>query len=140
MVNVKGNDEFMKLVPRNYYDLFDNFFLDREENFGGMKCDIYERDNKFHIEMDIPGFNKEDIKLECNKGNLIITAEKNVEKEESDDKKYIRRERSYGQIQRSFYLGDIDEENIEANFQNGTLHVIIPKKEEKDTKKYIEVK
>ena len=57
-----------------------------------------------------------------------------------EEKKYIRRERSYGKVQRSFYLGDINEENIEANFHNGTLHIIVPKKDEKETKKFIEVK
>ena len=136
---VKGNDK-MKLVPRNYYDLFDNFFLDERDDFSSMKCDIYEKHNKYHIDMDIPGFNKEDIKIECNKGNLIISAEHNQEHEEKEEKKYIRRERSYGKVQRSFYLGDINEENIEANFHNGTLHIIVPKKEEKDKKKFIEVK
>lgn len=130
----------MKLVPRNYYDLFDNFFLDERDDFGGMKCDIYEKHGKYHIDMDIPGFNKEEIKIECNKGNLIVSAEKKNETEEKDEKKYIRRERSYGRVQRSFYLGDVDEDKIEANFHNGTLHVVVPKKEEKDTKKYIEVK
>lgn len=138
MIIVKGMIK-MKLVPRNYYldDLFNNFF-EGEEN--KMRCDIYEKDNKYHIEMDIPGFKKDEIKLECNQGNLTITAEKNEEDEEKEGKKYLRRERVYGKYQRSFYLGDIDEDNIEASFEHGTLCIAIPKKEEKETKKYIEVK
>ena len=83
---------------------------------------------------------KDEIKIECNQGNLTITAEKSDSEEEKEEKKYIRRERVYGKYQRSFYLGDIDEENIEASFDHGTLSVVIPKKEEKDTRKYIEVK
>lgn len=136
---VKGNGEIMKIVPRNYYfdDLFDNFFSGEESK---MKCDIYEKEGNYVLEMDIPGYKKEDIKIECNKGNIVIIAEKENKMEEHDDKKYLRRERIYGKYQRSFYLGDILEENISATFQDGTLKVIVPKMEEKDTRKYIEVK
>ncbi len=128
----------MKLVPRNYYldDLFDNFFASEDNS---LKCDIYEKDGKFHIEMDIPGYNKDEIKIESNKGNIIITAEK--EREEKDEgKKYLRKERVYGKYQRSFYLGDVNEDEIDATFQNGILTVVVPKQGEKETKKYIEVK
>lgn len=130
----------MKIVPRNYYldDLFDNFFASETNT---LKCDIYEKDGSFHLEMDIPGFKKEEIKIESNKGNIIVSAEKETSNEEKDtDKKYLRRERVYGKFQRSFYLGDIEENNIEASFNNGTLHIIVPKQEEKETKKFIEVK
>ncbi len=104
-----------------------------------MKCDIYESEGKYHIEMDIPGFRKDEIKIECNKGNIVITAEKSDEQKD-EDKKYLRRERVYGKYQRSFYLGDIVEDEIEASFDNGILHIVVPKLEEKETKKYIEVK
>ena len=130
----------MKLIPRNDYyldDFFNNVFEREDED---MKCDIYLKDNNYHVEMDVPGFKKEDIKIECNKGNLIITAEKNENHEEKDGKKYIRRERNYGKYQRSFYLGEINEDDINASYNNGTLSIIIPKKEEHNTKKYIEVK
>ena len=73
----------MKLIPRNDYyldDFFNNFFEREDED---MKCDIYLKDNNYHVEMDVPGFKKEDIKIECNKGNLIITAEKNENHEEN---------------------------------------------------------
>ena len=128
----------MRLMPRSYYldDLFDNFLSSEDSK---MKCDIYESEGKYHIEMDIPGFNKDEIKIECNKGNIVITAEKKDEEKE-EDKKYLRRERVYGKYQRSFYLGDIVEDEIEASFDNGILHIVVPKLEEKETKKYIEVK
>jgi HSP20 family protein len=116
----------------------DNFLEDFKEN-DKMKCDIYEKDNVYYIEADIPGYNKEDIKIEFNKGNLIITASKDSEEEEND-KNYLRRERYYGKYQRSFYLGEVDEENSEASFTNGILKISVPKKLEEETKKYIEIK
>ena len=126
------------MLPRKFY--FDDFMDSlMESDNNSMKCDIYEKDNNFVIEMDLPGFNKEDIKLECNKGNVIITAEKEDKKEEKDEKKYIRRERSYGKYSRSFYLGDIDQENINASFNNGTLEITIPKIDEEKNKKYIDI-
>lgn len=130
----------MNLIPRKYYldDMFDNFLSVPEESH--MKCDIYEEAGDYHIEMDIPGFNKQDIKIECDKGYLTITAEKKEENNDSDqEKKYIRRERVYGKYQREFYLGDIDSDKVKAEFQNGVLKVTVPKKEEVVTKKTIEI-
>ena len=130
----------MSLIPRNYFgDIFDDFMpMTKEEN---MKCDIYEKDGDYHIEMDIPGFDKSEIKIEAKKDYLTITAEKSNERdEESKDKNYIHRERSYGKYQRSFYLHDLDSENVNAEFNNGVLNITVPKKEEKEDKKYIEIK
>ena len=126
------------MLPRRFYfdNALDDFF---EEEGAKMKCDIYEKDNKYHVEMDLPGFTKDEIKIECNKGNLIVTAEKE-EDEENKDKKYLRRERSYGKYSRSFYLGDIEEDGINAEFQNGTLHITVPKVDENKDKKYIDIK
>ena len=126
------------MLPRFYFDnALDQFF----DNDGGkMKCDIYEKDNTYHVEMDLPGFKKEEIKIECNKGNLNITAEKEENDEVKDeDKKYIRRERSYGKYSRSFYLGEINEEEIEAKFDNGTLKISIPKLSKDEGKKLIDI-
>lgn len=129
----------MDLIPRKFYldDLFDNFMTTRESS--NMKCDIYEKGGKYHIEMDVPGFDKKDISLEVKDGYLNITAEKNDE-DDIEEKNYIRKERTYGKYQRSFYLGDLDEENVEASFNNGTLTVVVPKKESKENKKIIEIK
>lgn len=127
------------LPTRFYFDnALDQFF---ESENSKMKCDIYEKDNTYHVEMDLPGFKKEEIKVECNKGNLVITAEKSSNNEEKDeDKKYLRRERVYGKISRSFYLGDINEDAIEAKFDNGTLTISIPKIDENKNKKLIDIK
>ena len=130
------------MLPRRFY--FDNALDDLFEEEGArMKCDIYEKDNTYHVDMDLPGFKKEEIKVECNKGNLIVSAEKKHEEEEKDEKKkYLRRERKfYGKYQRSFYVGGIDQDNIQANFENGILKISMPKKEEeKSSKKTIEIK
>lgn len=126
------------MLPRKMFldDMFDNFL---ESETSKMKCDIYEADGAYNLELDMPGFNKDDISIEYNKGNLVITAEKKDEHEEKNKKKYIRRERFYGKLSRSFYLGDIEEEAIKAEFKDGTLRVIAPKKVEESSKKVINI-
>ena len=119
------------MLPRIFYDNF----LDEMPSIKGMQCDIYEKDNEYHLEMDIPGYQKDEIKIECHKGTLTIKAEKNEVSEEQDEKKnYIKKERKYGKIERSFYLGDIEEENIHAKYENGILEIIVPEKKEIERK------
>ncbi len=128
------------MLPRRFYfdNAIDQFFESEESK---MKCDIYEKDNIYHVEMDVPGFTKDEIKVECNKGNLVIIAEKEQHNEANDeDKKYLRRERIFSKYSRSFYLGDINEEEIEAEYNDGTLHITIPKIDEEKNKKYIDIK
>ena len=129
----------MDLNPRKFYldDVFDDFVTSKREQ--GLKCDIYEKEGVYHIEMDIPGFDKKDISMEVKDGYLVISASKEDNVNE-DEKNYIRRERVYGKYERSFYLGDLDEERIEAEFANGVLKVTIPKKEKVENKKTIEIK
>ena len=129
----------MNIMPRKFYldDIFDEMMLPKKEQH--MKCDIYEKDGNYHIEMDVPGFDKKDISLEVKNGYLNVTAHRKSE-EDVKEKNYIRKERSYGKFQRSFYVGDLDEDKIEASFNNGTLTVVIPKKEAETNKKYIEIK
>lgn len=129
----------MDLIPRKFYldDIFDDLMVPERSN--NIKCDIYEKDGKYNIEMDVPGFKKEDIKLDCEKGYLTIAAEKH-DKVDEHDKKYIRKERSYAKIERSFYLGDCEEDKINAQYKDGTLFITVPKKNENQNKKYIEIK
>lgn len=128
------------MIPKFYLDSVIDNFLEGESS--KMHCDIYEKENKYYIEMDLAGFKKNEIKIECNNGNIAITAEKETKNnnEQESSRKYLRRERVYNKYSRSFYLGDINEEEIEAEFIDGTLTVIIPKLEEKDTKKFIDIK
>ena len=128
----------MDLMPRKFYldDMFDDFLSTKST---GMKCDIYEKDGCYHVEMDTPGFSKGDLNISMDNGYLTITAEKSHE-DHDDSKNYIRRERSYGKYERSFYLGEVDEENIDATFKDGVLKLSIPKADENKSKKVIEIK
>ncbi len=136
----------MMLVPRkNNFDLFDNFFdedfFPRKEN-NLMRTDISEKKDKYVIEIDLPGFSKDNIKLSLNDGYLLVSAR--TEREENDkEHKYVRKERFYGECSRSFYVGDeVKEEDISAEFKNGILVIDVPKKEDNKRKeiKHIEIK
>jgi HSP20 family molecular chaperone IbpA len=96
-----------------------------------MKTDVKENENGFELDIDLPGYKKEDVKAQLKEGYMTISAETNQDKDEKDDNgKYIRRERYYGTCSRSFYVGeDITEEDIKAKFENGILKVFVPKKE-----------
>ena len=128
----------MNIIPRKYFldDFFDDFELSK--NGSVMKCDIYEKEGNYNIEVDVPGFDKKDISIECKDGYLTVTA-KRESNDENSDKNYIRKERSYGEYSRSFYLGDINTDLINAKFNNGTLCITVPKEEKHDNKKYIEI-
>ena len=115
---------------------FDDSFFKGEEN---IKCDVYEKDGKVCVEMEAPGYKKDDITISVDKGELTVTFEKNDEEEEN--KKYLHRERkSYSKVTRSFFLGDVNEDEIDANFKNGILSLTCPKKEQVETKKTISIK
>lgn len=126
------------MLPRKMFldDVIDNYF---EKEGAKMKCDIYETDNTYNLVLDMPGYSKDDIKIECDNGTISISAEKNEETNEDDSKNYIRRERFYGKVSRSFYLGEVDEESIKAEFKDGTLRVVAPKKSETVSKKVINI-
>lgn len=130
----------MKLIPKD--DFFDNSFgLLGSSIFNDnviMKSDIYEKDGNYVLDMDLPGMNKDDITIDYHKGYLTISASKKEENKE-DTSKYIRKERYYGEYKRSFYVGDIDEDNIKASYDNGILNVVFPKENPKETKKRIDI-
>ena len=108
----------------DYFDLF-NSRLDKEKEY--MKTDIFEHDNKYIIETDLPGIKKEDIKVNYENGYLSITA---IKKHlSSNPNTYVRRERFYGEIKRSFYIGIKKETDIKASYQNGILQISFPKED-----------
>lgn len=127
----------MNIIPKSFYldDIFDDFLSTSNSK---VKCDIYEKDGDYHIEMDVPGFNKEDINIDIKDGYLNISAERKNETKE-EDKNYIRKERVYGAFKRSFYIGDIEVNDIKAKFENGMLKIEIPKQEVIENKKVIEI-
>ena len=98
-----------------------------------MKTDIREHDDKYEIDIDLPGFKKDEIGVELEDGYLTITAQKSLNKdEEKKQGRYIRRERYAGSMQRSFYVGDaLTQEDIKAKYEDGILKLTIPKKEKK---------
>ena len=128
----------------NLLDVFDDFDRDFFHGFGRpehvlygknasrmMKTDVKETDEGYEVDVDLPGFNKDEIKLELNSGYLTISTEKSLNKENKENKgKMLRQERYVGTMQRSFYVGgSITEEDIKAKYENGVLSLMIPKKE-----------
>ena len=129
-------------------DLFDDWMMDfpfrGNASTGLMKTDVKETENSYELDMDMPGFEKGDIKDKQKNGYLTISASSHKNNDEKDnDGKYIRRERYSGSCSRSFYVGeDVKQEDIKAKFENGILKVTVPKKEEKpavEENKYISI-
>lgn len=130
----------MSFLPKKvYYDDFWDDFMPSINVNEAMKCDIYEKDDKSYIEMDIPGFKKEDINVDVANKYLTITATRE-DKNEDKEKNYVRKERSYGKFTRSFYIGNVSEDDIDAEFKDGILTVSIPKEHKEESKKRITVK
>ena len=122
-------------------NLFDDFFTDPVFNMtttNRMSTDIKEKDN-----MEVPGFDKEDLKLDLEDGYLTVSAEHNKTNEEKDNEGHIiRQERYYGNTKRSFYVGDaVTKEDIQAKYDKGVLNIFVPKKEVKkiEDKQLIEI-
>lgn len=108
----------------------------------GLKTDIHEKDGNYILEMEVPGYDKKNIEVTLEDGYLNVSVSRNESKEEVDDKKnYIKRERRYGKCSRSFYVGNVDEQNIDATYENGVLTIKVPKQLKQDAgKKQIDIK
>ncbi|MCF7923495.1 MAG: Hsp20/alpha crystallin family protein [Candidatus Izimaplasma sp.] len=124
-------------------DFFDDFFTPTRRNTSCMKTDIIEKDDGYELQVDVPGFDKDDVKVSLDNGYLTIEAK--TEKENKDEDKethYVKRERYVGASARSFYVGeDISEEDIQANYDKGVIKLFIPKQGTNvKEKKYIEIK
>ena len=109
-----------------------------------MKTDVKDTENGYEVDIDLPGFKKDEITMKLENGTLTVSAAKGLDKdEENKEKKYVRRERYAGACQRSYYVGeDITEEDIKASFEHGILTLFVPKKEAKpaeEEKKYISI-
>jgi HSP20 family molecular chaperone IbpA len=134
----------MKQYP-GFAHLFDDFF---NSNFGVsqaglLKTDIREANGNYELNMEVPGFKKEDIHIELSQGYLNIKASRtNTEEEKDESGKLIRQERYSGSCSRSFYIGDgYKEEDIKASFNNGELIITLPTEARKieETKKMISI-
>lgn len=129
----------MRLFPGLFNDAFDDMMHDHSM----MKTDIREKDGNFILDMELPGFKKEDIQMELKEGYLTINASRQSNNEEKDqDGNIIRQERFSGSCSRSFYVGeDITHEDIKASFGNGELKIIVPKEAPKkvEEKRFIPI-
>ncbi|MDO5422273.1 MAG: Hsp20/alpha crystallin family protein [Eubacteriales bacterium] len=128
------------LFTNRTFDLFDDMFNDPFFNRAPqatasqiMRTDVQERDNGYMLDIELPGYAKEDVQAELKDGYLTITAKKSQNKEEEDkNHKYVRKERYTGSCKRSFYVGDqLQQEDIKAAFQNGILRLFVPKESQK---------
>ena len=128
------NDKDMKKMEKKLYGR-------RGRNM--MKTDIREKDDSYELEMDLPGFAKDEVKASLENGYLTISAAKGLDKDEKEKEtgKYIRRERYAGACQRTFYVGeDVTQEDIKGEFKHGILKLTIPKKAAQvPEKKYIAI-
>lgn len=145
-------------MPSIFNDsLFDDWFdFPTEEDFFGrrnplygkhaknmMKTDVKENDKGYEVDIDLPGFKKEELNVSLKNGYLTVSAAKGLDKDEKDEKNnYIRRERYSGSMQRSFYLGEqFTEDDIHASYESGILKLQFPKKDAKavEAQKYIAI-
>ena len=129
-------------------NLFDEFFNDDFMNFpvwGGrsplygkhaknlMKTDVRETDGSYELDVDLPGFKKDELTVDLKDGYLTIAAAKGLDKDEQDKKgKYIRQERYAGAMSRSFYVGDVEPGQVSAKYEDGILKISLPKQEKKE--------
>ena len=150
---MKGEETLMEVfkmkynVARNndlFDDLFDNMF--RAPVFGGqslMKTDVREKDGKYILDVEMPGYKKEDVKISLYNGTLTVSAERHSSNEEKDDAgRMIRQERYSGSCSRSFYVGEgIKDTDVHATFTDGILKIELPteQKKEEEEKKFIDI-
>ncbi len=121
--------------PRDpFFDAFDDFFkpVFYDESYDSMRTDIKETDGGYQLEVEMPGFDKKDIKVSLENGYLTVSASKSSKDEENGkNEKYIRKECSVS-CQRSYYVGeDVEQGSIKAKYENGMLNIFVPKKEPK---------
>lgn len=137
----------MMMMPRkSTFGYLDDLFRDTVNGVApkhtSMKTDIKETERDYSIIVDLPGYNKEDIKVDVNDGYITIEATINNEVNEEEEN-YVRRERYSGTASRSFYVGDdITTEDVKANFRNGVLTLVVPKKEiieREENKSYVQI-
>lgn len=128
----------LDLITRNRHrDFYDSFFSDFfPDNYDGklMKVDIRENDEAYFLDVEVPGVKKENIKIITNDDILTINV-KREENETDNNEKYIRKERKFGSMSRSFTIRDIDKDNITAKYSEGMLYIRIPKLTEEQVDK-----
>ena len=134
-------DDFDRWMDTSFRDVDKALYGKHAKNM--MKTDVRETDDSYEVDIDLPGFKKDEVKVALKDGYLTVSAAKGLDKDEEDKKgKYIRKERYAGAMQRSFYVGEnLTQEDIKAKYENGILRLSVPKKEAKpvETKKTIAI-
>ena len=122
------------LFDEFFGNAFDDYMKDTQRALYGkhsknlMKTDVKETDESYEVDIDLPGFQKEEVSLDLKNGYLTVSAAKGLDKDEEDKKgRYIRQERYAGSCSRSFYVGDIRPEDIKAKYEAGVLRLSVPK-------------
>ena len=125
------NDDFMRLPAWGRHD---HLYGKHGKNL--MKTDVRETEDTYEVDIDLPGFKKDEITVDLKEGYLTIQAAKGLDKDEQDKKgKYIRQERYAGACSRSFYVGDIKPEDVSAKYEDGILKISLPKAGKKELPK-----
>lgn len=127
---------------RDFFDsLFDEFRESPFHNDISMRTDIKENEKGYELAIELPGFEKSDVKVSLEEGYLRVEAERKVDHKDSDEHgKFIKRERFYGVLKRSFYVGALEMSDIKGSFDKGILTLQFPKSTKKlETKKYLEL-
>lgn len=116
-------------MEREFFSGRNPLYGKNEKNL--MKTDVKEKDGSYELDIDLPGFKKEDVSVQLENGYLTITASKGLSQDEEEDKTgYIRKERWFGNCSRSFYVGEgVRSEDIKARMEDGILHMTVPKDE-----------
>lgn len=145
LIPVSKQQPTRKFFEDDFDSLFNKFFdmswTPALKEYGGtIKVDIKEEENKYILEAEMPGIEKQSIKLKADNGYLTLSVEQQEENQE-ESKKYIRRERKTCSMSRTFNIESVDEDKIEANYENGILYVSLPKKQEETAvQKEIEIR
>ncbi len=132
------------IFGENLMDMFDDFDRNFFRGFGNvdrnlygkhapnmMKTDVKETENGYEVDVELPGFKKDEIHLDLERGYLTISTEKSLEKKEENEKgKMLRQERYSGTMKRTFFVGEhVTEEDVKASYENGVLHLELPKED-----------
>lgn len=126
----RNNEDFFE---DTFNSLFRPFYVDQEASV--MKTDIRETDSEYVMDVDMAGFDKQDIALKYENGYLTVSAKKS---DSDKDVKYVRRERAFS-CSRSYYLGDVNEKLIKAKYENGVLQIVVPKEKPEEVKHTIAI-
>ena len=140
--NLFDDDDWMFPFDSDFFGKKNPLYGKHAKNL--MKTDVRETESSYEVDIDLPGFKKDEIKAQLENGYLTVSAAKGLDKDEQDQKgKYIRQERYAGAMSRSFYIGEeVSQDEIRAKYENGILRLTIPKKDAKpavEEKKHIAI-